>query len=273
MKKYMADVFLFIIVGVFFSCATPAPIDRQPIVPWGAPDIRPNENESVLIVRRTTAYAGGVNWPIWVTINGQNRILGTDSEEGKIIIPNGHHLIRVQPRNSAGRRELHLNANSEQIIVLFTLGRGTGDNSIAILNRENLSVRATGVTTGIEGALIMAAEEVAENFTARSRIAIVYISTEDRGTTDFITGELEHLLLRQGFIIVDRAELDRIRAEQQFGLFGEVDDNTAARIGHFAGASVVITGGVDGEGALRRLRLRALDTTTGQVVGTASERM
>jgi len=67
--------------------------------------------------------------------------------------------------------------------------------------------------------------------------------------------------------------LDRIRTEQQFGLTGEVDDSTAARIGNIAGASVVITGRVDGEGKLRRLRLRALDTANGQVVGTASERL
>lgn len=127
--------------------------------------------------------------------------------------------------------------------------------------------------TGVEGALEMAAQEVSENFTDRARIAIVHVSAEDRGVTEFIAGELEHLLRRQGFVIVDRSELDRVRAEQQLGLGFEVDDNTAARIGHFAGASVVITGGVDGFGDLRRLRLRALDTATAQVIGTASERM
>jgi len=127
--------------------------------------------------------------------------------------------------------------------------------------------------TGVEGALARAAEEISENFTARSRIAIVYITAEDRGQTDYIAGELEHILRRRGFVIIDRSELDRIRAEQRFGVSGEVDDNTAARIGNIAGASVVITGRVDGEGNLRRLRLRALDTTSGQVIGTASERL
>jgi len=119
----------------------------------------------------------------------------------------------------------------------------------------------------------MAAEDVAINSTARSRIAIVYMSAEDRGTTEFITSELEHILSRRGFVLVDRSELDRIRTEQQLGMFGEVDGSTAARIGQFAGASVVITGGVDGAGDLRRLRLRVLDTATTQVVGTASERI
>jgi hypothetical protein len=126
---------------------------------------------------------------------------------------------------------------------------------------------------GVEGALARAAKEVSEDFTARSRIAIVYIAAEDRSQTDFIAGELEHILRRQGFVIIDRSELDRIRAEQRFGTSGEVDDNTAARIGNIAGASVVITGRIDGEGSLRRLRLRALETSSGQVVGTASERL
>jgi len=140
-----------------------------------------------------------------------------------------------------------------------------------IVSLDGTAVRPAAM--GVAGALERAAEDVSRHFTARSRIAIVYVSAEDRATTEFITGELEHLLLGGGFVIVDRSELDRIRAEQQLGLGFEVDDSTAARIGQFAGASVVITGGVDGAGDLRRLRLRALDTATAQVVGTASERM
>jgi hypothetical protein len=140
---------------------------------------------------------------------------------------------------------------------VITLGGGSG--------------RSTA--SGVEGALERASEELAGNFTARSRLAIVYITAEDRSLTDFIAGELEHILRRQGFIIIDRSELDRVRAEQRFGTSGEVDDSTAARIGNIAGANVVITGRVDGEGSLRRLRLRALETSSGQVIGTASERL
>ena len=131
----------------------------------------------------------------------------------------------------------------------------------------------TRPVSGIERALELAANDVSESFNVRSRIAIVYIIAEDRNRSDFFTGELEHILLKKGFIIIDRSELDKIRAEQRFGASGEVDDSTAARIGNLAGASVVITGRVDGEANLRRLRLRALDTASGQVVGTASERL
>ncbi|MDR0442855.1 MAG: CsgG/HfaB family protein [Treponema sp.] len=159
--------------------------------------------------------------------------------------------------------------------VVGVIGAGVG----LLLVGNTQKITATGDVVRVasayvvEGALGRAAAEVSEKFTARSRLAIVYIAAEDRGTTDYIAGELEHILRRQGFVIIDRSELDRIRAEQQFGASGEVDDKTAARIGNIAGASVVITGRVDGEGNLRRLRLRALDTDNGQVVGTASERL
>ena len=124
---------------------------------------------------------------------------------------------------------------------------------------------------GIEPALARAAGNVSRHFTSESRIAIVYVSAPDGGFADFIAYGLEHLLHMRGFNIVDRSQLDRIRDEQQLGLTGEVDDGTAARIGHFAGASVVITGRVVGDGELRRLNLRALETTTAGVIGTAFE--
>ncbi|WP_461255810.1 CsgG/HfaB family protein [Treponema sp. R80B11-R83G3] len=127
--------------------------------------------------------------------------------------------------------------------------------------------------TGIEGALARAAQETLKNVPQRSKIAIVYITAQDRSTTDYIAGELEYIWVNDGFTIIDRSQLDRIRQEQNFQLSGEVDDATAVSIGKFAGANIIVTGRVDGEGNLRRLRLRALDTQTAQVVGVSSERL
>jgi len=126
---------------------------------------------------------------------------------------------------------------------------------------------------GVEGALERAAKDVSKDFNSNARIAIVQISAPDRSTRDYIIGELEYILQKQGFYMVDRAQLDKIFEEQRFGATSDVDDNTAARMGKISGASIVITGRVDGEGNLRRLRLRALNTETARVVGTASERL
>ena len=123
---------------------------------------------------------------------------------------------------------------------------------------------------GIDGALARAAEEVSRNLAAMSQVAIVYVSAQDMGTENFIAGGLERVLQERGFAIVSRSSLYTIRAEQGLGI-GAVDDYTAARIGYLAGASAVITGRVVGEGYIRQLHLRALDATTGAVIGTASE--
>jgi hypothetical protein len=154
----------------------------------------------------------------------------------------------------------------------FTKGKGwtvaaTGD----VVVRAGSS-NATNVT-GVEGALARAANDVSKDFTSNARIAIVQITAPDRSTRDYMIGEIEFILQKQGYYLVDRAQLDKIFEEQQFGATSDVDDNTAARMGKISGASIVITGKVDGEGNLRRLRLRALNTETARVVGVASERL
>jgi hypothetical protein len=155
-------------------------------------------------------------------------------------------------------------------VVFFTGGVITPQTVTAYADVISFSSSAA---TGVEGALARAADETLKNVTQRSKIAIVYITAQDRSTTEYIVGELEFLWVNKGYFITDRSQLDRLRREQNFQMSGEVDDATAVSIGKFAGADIIVTGRVDGEGNLRRLRLRALNTQTAQVVGVASERL
>ena len=146
------------------------------------------------------------------------------------------------------------------------------------LSGNTQTISATGDVislrqTGVEGALARAADSTLRNVPARSRIAIVYITAQDRGTTEYIAGELEYIWVNAGYTIIDRSQLDRIRREQNFQMSGAVDDDTAVSIGKIIGANIIVTGSVDGQGNLRRLRLRALDVQTSQVVGVASEQL
>jgi 2-phosphoglycerate kinase len=106
----------------------------------------------------------------------------------------------------------------------------------------------------------------------RSRLAIVNVNARDGDIAEFIAGELEFLMVDKGYTLIDRSELDRIRREQALQMSDEVDDRLAVSIGKIAGANVIITGAVTGSGDLRRLRLRALSTESGQVLAVASER-
>ena len=144
-------------------------------------------------------------------------------------------------------------------------------NGLVVTPGDSGSRRRT--VEGIEGALERAAEQTLINVPSKAIIAIVYITAQDQSTADFIAGELEYIWVNGGFTITDRSQLDRLRREQDFQFSGEVDDETAVSIGKFAGADFIVTGRVDGEGNLCRLRLRAINTQSAQVVGVASERI
>jgi len=158
-----------------------------------------------------------------------------------------------------------------QLNIFMDIRKNMASGDVVMYNTASGRNRTFQQT--VEGALDRAAEQALKNVSQKSRIAIVYITAQDRGTTEYIVGELEYIWVNQGYFITDRSQLDRLRREQNFQMSGEVDDATAVSIGKFAGADIIVTGRVDGEGNLRRLRLRALNTQTAQVVGVSSERL
>lgn len=150
---------------------------------------------------------------------------------------------------------------------------------VYISGNYNLEWRAVGDVVipnsggRIEGSLARAAEQIMSSIQPSSKIAIVYVASPDINMTEFIASELEFIMVNEGFTIIDRSELDRIRQEQNLQLSGEVDDETAVSIGKIVGANIIIIGSVTGTDSTRRLRLRALNTQTAQVMAVASERL
>jgi hypothetical protein len=107
-----------------------------------------------------------------------------------------------------------------------------------------------------------------------SKIALINIASSDKDVSSFILEELTVLFVNsKQFTIVDRQTLDAIRRDHNFQISGEVNDETIISIGNFAGADVVITGTVSGDGRMRRLRLYVLDVKTAQVLAASSERI
>ena len=139
-------------------------------------------------------------------------------------------------------------------------------------NVRNDSISNQNQPEDIDRALEIASEQAFKDIERNQRIAIVQMTAPNAAVNDFLLNELQHILVSCGYVVVDRRELDAIRAERDFQLNWEVDDNTAVSIGRFVGADVVVTGTIDGVDTLRRLRLKVLDTETAIIVGTASER-
>jgi hypothetical protein len=77
---------------------------------------------------------------------------------------------------------------------------------------------------------------------------------------------LESELVRNGkLVVVDRANLDKIRAEQGFQLSGEVDDDSAQSIGKLLGAGAIVTGSIADLGDVYSLSLKAITVETAMV--------
>jgi hypothetical protein len=128
-------------------------------------------------------------------------------------------------------------------------------------------------TPTIEDALYRAGDTLINTLPDNITIAILSVSTRERDLAEFVIDEIAYVLVNSGnFKIVDRKSLDSIRSEQNFQMSGEVDDESAVSIGKLLGANVVITGSIGGADSMRRLRLKALDVKTAEIVAMASER-
>ena len=69
------------------------------------------------------------------------------------------------------------------------------------------------------------------------------------------------------FSVVDRAQLDAIRAELNFQFSGEVDDGSAQEIGKMLGAQMIVSGAISKVGTLQRLQVKAIEVQTASVRG------
>ena len=115
-------------------------------------------------------------------------------------------------------------------------------------------------------AITLCGRTISEDMDNGASVAVISIAAPDMFEGEYALEELTLLLVRsQKFRVVDRRNLDIIRAEQQFQLSGEVDDETAVSIGHLIGAAFVITGSINPWESANYLRLKVLDVQTGEI--------
>jgi len=100
------------------------------------------------------------------------------------------------------------------------------------------------------------------------KIAFINIQSDSQALSEYIIDELIANAVNDRFFpVVDRQQLDKIRAEQNFQLSGEVDDTSAMKIGKLLGAQIIVSGGVSRLGKGYRIKIRALEVQTAQVQG------
>jgi hypothetical protein len=212
-------------------------------------------------------------WSIYIHIEGKDRI---NLDSGKIIsfkIANGRHIINADlswRSNAPKPGSISFDCNNERILI--NVNEIEKELKFEIVSRTALYQQQNNTTTPLlEKAISNSFNTLNSLIPNDSKVAIVDISPSDSNTV-FIQEELMVLFVNsRKFNVVDRQTLDSIRQEQRFQMTGEVSDETAISVGHFLGADVVIVGTVSGTGTQKRLRLRALNVKTAQVIAMASE--
>jgi len=127
------------------------------------------------------------------------------------------------------------------------------------------------MSTGLGAAILRVTRNLTRSLPNDRKIAVLGCTAEDIATAEFVMDGVEQQLFDGKYSLVDRADLDKIRAEQNFQLSGEVDDAQAVSIGKMAAARIVITGRITKSGNLQRLTLRVLDVETGEIISRAGD--
>jgi hypothetical protein len=245
---------------------------------------RQDEESSVTVILRsgtTSIETGGL------AIFLDDEKIGTlTTSTTKLIIPNGAHTIHAGSSTlSRKSNAIKINANSHDFIFTITQSllslkiEKTKEEKLKDYQMDNSAIAAAPARRpppaagGIEDAIHRAAAVCIKSLDKDSTVAVISVSAQDKDLAEFIIDEFAFALVDSGmFKVVDRHSLNAIKGEQQFQLSGDVDDNSAVSIGNMLGANIVITGAASGVEGTRRLRMKALDVKTAEILAMASER-
>jgi len=111
-----------------------------------------------------------------------------------------------------------------------------------------------------------AATQMERRIPSGTMIALVSVASPSTAFSTQVLTRLESAIVSSGkLVVVDRANLDKVRAEQGFQLSGEVDDESAKSIGKLLGAGAIVTGSLTDLGDVYSLTLKAINIETATV--------
>jgi hypothetical protein len=118
----------------------------------------------------------------------------------------------------------------------------------------------------LDAAIREAAGQMDRRLPASTKVALINVGSASTALSEYILGRLEAALVGSGkLVVVDRANLDKIRAEQGFQLSGDVSDESAKAIGQLLGAGAIVTGSFSDLGDVYGLTLKAINMETAAV--------
>jgi len=135
----------------------------------------------------------------------------------------------------------------------------------------NPSSRTAAISGGLslDVAIQQAAERIETRLDTGMEVALINVRSPSDQFSEYVLTYLESILVNKGnLVVVDRANLDKIREEQGFQLSGEVSDESAKSIGRMLGAGAIVTGTLINIGDSYRLTLKAINVETATVAAS-----
>ncbi|GHT80488.1 hypothetical protein FACS189467_2740 [Bacteroidia bacterium] len=118
----------------------------------------------------------------------------------------------------------------------------------------------------LDAAIKEAAVKMGTKLPAKTEVALVSVASSSAQFSEYVISRLEAALVDDGkLIVLDRANLDKVRDEQGFQLSGEVDDKSAKDIGKILGAGAIVTGSFINLGDMYGLSLKAINMKTAAI--------
>jgi hypothetical protein len=118
----------------------------------------------------------------------------------------------------------------------------------------------------LDAAIREAAGQMGTRLPGGTKIALISLASSSTQFSEYVISRLEAALVSANkLMVVDRANLDKVRAEQGFQLSGEVDDDSAKSIGKLLGAGAIVTGSFMDLGDMYSLTLKAINIETALV--------
>ena len=129
-----------------------------------------------------------------------------------------------------------------------------------------LSASTSHAGMDLDTAIRETATQMETRIPSGTMVAMVSVASPSTAFSTQVLTRLESAIVSNGkLVVVDRANLDKVRAEQGFQLSGEVDDESAKSIGKLLGAGAIVTGSLTDLGDVYSLTLKAINMETATV--------
>jgi TolB-like protein len=121
--------------------------------------------------------------------------------------------------------------------------------------------------------LDQAVEEAAQNIEARleagTKVAALSFDSPSGGLSEYVLEELSGYLVNGGkLVVLERSQLDAVRAELDFNLTDEVADKSAQEAGRMLGAQYIITGSFQED--VSRIRFKTIVVESAGIAASSS---